>query len=380
MDERAVPGVARIAVLRAGGLGDLVLSLPALEALRAAYPDAEITLLGRPWHAEFLRGRPSPVDAVVVVPVATGVREEPGEVEDETELRRFFDRMEDEHFDLAVQLDRGGRGATAFVRRLGARLAVGACLADAEPLDRWMRYVPYQPELLRCLEVVSLVGAEPRGVEPRVTVTKLDLDEAERALAGLDGPFAVLHPGAGDGRRCWPPEKFALVGDGLGPAGVGPVITGSEHDRDLVARVAAGMRQPALALAGRLTLNGLAGLLSLASVVVANDTGARHLAEAVGASTVGIYWCGNVITSGPATRAWHRTAVSWRLDCPVCGVDATRARCPHERSFVVDVRADEVLASARELLALAEEDDGTSPPSEEGTRAGEATSAPRAAR
>ena len=74
MDERAVPGVARIAVLRAGGVGDLVLSLPALEALRAAYPDAEITLLGRPWHAEFLRARPSPVDAVVVVAVSTGVR------------------------------------------------------------------------------------------------------------------------------------------------------------------------------------------------------------------------------------------------------------------------------------------------------------------
>src|SRR5204863_515626 len=61
-------GVARIAVLRANGIGDLIFALPALDALRAAYPTATITLLGLAHHAELLAGRPSPVDDVVVLP------------------------------------------------------------------------------------------------------------------------------------------------------------------------------------------------------------------------------------------------------------------------------------------------------------------------
>src|SRR3712207_8868396 len=47
------------------------------------------------------------------------------------------------------------------------------------------------------------------------------------------------------------------------------------------------------------------------------------------AATVGIYWCGNLINAGPVTRARHRPALSWRLDCPVCGADCTRHRCDH---------------------------------------------------
>ncbi len=63
-----VDGVRRIAVLRSNGIGDFVVAVPALQALRAAYPEAEITYLGARWHPELLRGRPGPWDRVLVVP------------------------------------------------------------------------------------------------------------------------------------------------------------------------------------------------------------------------------------------------------------------------------------------------------------------------
>lgn len=66
---RRLEDVRRIAVLRANAIGDLVFALPALDALRAAYHQAEIVLLGLPWHADFLAGRPGPIDRVEVVPV-----------------------------------------------------------------------------------------------------------------------------------------------------------------------------------------------------------------------------------------------------------------------------------------------------------------------
>ncbi len=68
--------IHKIAVLRANAIGDFIFSLPALDALRAAYPGAEIVLLGQPWHEGFLAERPGPVDRVVVVPRTRGVRED----------------------------------------------------------------------------------------------------------------------------------------------------------------------------------------------------------------------------------------------------------------------------------------------------------------
>jgi hypothetical protein len=94
--------------------------------------------------------------------------------------------------------------------------------------------------------------------------------------------------------------------------------------------------------------------------VVSNDTGPRHLAAAVGAATVGIYWCGNLINAGPLTRRRHRPHLSWTVHCPVCGRNCTepelpavhRGRgCPHDESFVASVAPTAVLADALDLLA-----------------------------
>ena len=74
MDDSRLPTVTRIAVLRANRLGDLVLALPALTALRSAFPRAEITLLGAGWHPQLLDGRPGPWDRVEAVLLAAGAR------------------------------------------------------------------------------------------------------------------------------------------------------------------------------------------------------------------------------------------------------------------------------------------------------------------
>ncbi|RPI55291.1 MAG: hypothetical protein EHM56_05400 [Chloroflexi bacterium] len=193
--------VRRIAVLRANAIGDLVFALPALDALRAAYPDAEIVLLGLPWHADLLRGRPGPIDRVEVVPIYPPIREEMGREADPAEQERFFAAMARERFDLAVQIHGGGRNSNPFVLRLGARVTAGLRTPDAAPLDRWLPYVYYQPEVHRYLEVMALVGAQPVTLEPRLQVLPGDLDESYEAVPEAGPPIVVLHPGAGDPRR-----------------------------------------------------------------------------------------------------------------------------------------------------------------------------------
>lgn len=345
------PGVRKIAVLRANAVGDFLFSLPALAALRAAYPRAEIVLLAKRWHAEFLAGRPAPVDRVVVVPPARGVSEGPDFDDDTAALDAFFAAMAAERFDLAVQLHGGGRYSNPFIQRLGARLSIGLKAPDAAPLDRWVPYVYFHPEILRELEVVSLVGAMPVCLAPRIAVIERDRREAESVVPAAATPLAVLHPGATDPRRRWPVEKFVSVGDALARTGARVVVTGTHDENDLAAGVVRGMSYPALNASGRLSLGGLAGLLARCAVVVSNDSGPLHLAAAVGSTTAGIYWCYNLINFAPLTRSNHRPHVSFRLACPVCGVDCTRAACTHSASFVADVPAEEVITSALDLLS-----------------------------
>lgn len=353
--------VHRIAVLRANGIGDLIFALPALAALRNAYPSAHIVLLAAPWHKELLAGRPGPIDEVVAVPPGIGVREATDDEATESP-ERFFSRMRARRFDLALQMHGGGRHSNPFVARLAARSTAGLRARGAQALDLNLPYDYYQAEVLRLLEVVSLVGAGPVALEPRLQVTEADLTEAYAALPSDGGPFAVLNPGASDPRRRWPTEKFAAVGDALAAAGADVVIIGGSNDRELARALANSMTRPARDLSGRVGLRGLAGVLSRSSLMVSNDSGPLHLGAAVGAPTVGIYWCGNLINAGPLFRGRHRPQISWRLDCPLCGVDCTRSGCSHDASFVADVPEEEVIAAAFDLIEPAPVGERTSRP------------------
>jgi ADP-heptose:LPS heptosyltransferase len=345
-----IDDVNKIALLRANAIGDLVFSLPALDALRAAYPRAEITLLARPWHVNFFRDRPAPVNRVVAIPPFRGVYDVAKRDEDPAELDRFFDEMAAECFDVAIQLHGGGQNSNRFVNRLGARLTVGMRAPGTLPLDRWVPFYHYQHEIHRFLEVVSLVGAPPVTLQPRLEVLDSDLVEARQAVPADGAPLVVIHPGAGDGRRHWPPDKFASVADALADAGARVAVSGAAWERPLVDGVIERMRAPAIDLRGRVSLRGLLGVLSRARLVVGNDSGPLHLAWAVGTATVGIYWCGNVINAGHLTRTHHRLAISWQIHCPVCGNDTTKQECPHHESFVADVPVDEVQALAMDLF------------------------------
>lgn len=351
--------VGRIAVLRPNAVGDFVFALPALHALKHAYPDVELVYLGKEWHARFLHGRPGPVDRVLVMPsvpgvgapVAIGAGQQP-EAGGEP-LERFLARMRDERVDIALQMFGGGRFSNPFVAQFGARLTVGARAADAPPLDRWIAYVEPGNRRLALLEIAALAGATALPLQQELAVTDADRREADAVLPATPGRrLAVLQPGASDARRRWSAGRFAAVGDALAAHGVVVAINGTEAEAAVVEQVRAAMRHDAAGLAGKLSLGGLCGLLERADAMVSNDTGPLHLALAIGTPCVGIFWHTNLADGMPLRPSLLHAAVSARLHCPVCGADNRTVRCAHAASFVDDVRVGEVVDMAFATLGL----------------------------
>ena len=354
--------VEEIAVLRGGGLGDLMFALPAIDALAATYPTARITLLGTPLAAALLAGRPGPIAEVVVLPIAPGVRDAAGHEPDEAAIEAFL-AAHAGRFDLAVQVHGGGRNSNPFLLRLGARHTVGTATEDAVPLERTVRYVYYQHEVMRALEVAALAGAEATTLDPVVRVTDAERSAAADRVDAGGRRVVVIHPGATDPRRRWPEDRFAAVAADRLAAGDVVVLVGDDSDAPAAAEIArlAAARVPEGAerirdLAGTVPIGELPGVLATADVVVADDSGPRHLAVAVGTPTVGVFWFGNVVNAGPFDRGRHRVEMSFVTRCPVCGVDVTQVgwtaeRCEHDPSFVAEVTAEAVLADVRDLLA-----------------------------
>ncbi|MCF3138535.1 glycosyltransferase family 9 protein [Paenarthrobacter sp. AR 02] len=362
--------VRRIAVLRGGGLGDLIYTYPALYALKIAYPDATITLLGTPVHAAVAGATTGPVDEVVMLPVARGVHDGPrngqrfdDDAEDVAAQEQFFEAMRAEAFDLAVQMHGGGRFSNPFLLRLGARHTVGTRTKDAMPLERNLDYVYYQHEPDRWLEVAGLAGAPtvvPPPLQPhpdhRQDVTGLR-DQARNSLV-------VLHPGATDPRRRWPASNFADAAAALAAEGAQVLVVGDRSEKALaqevvelaVRQLPATDRQAVRSVAGELGIGELAALLAEATVMLASDSGPRHLAQAVGTPTVGIYWVGNAFNAAPRGRGLHRVHMSWVTHCPRCGADVTQVgwtapHCGHDDTLIWGIAVADVVQDVLDLTA-----------------------------
>jgi ADP-heptose:LPS heptosyltransferase len=179
----------------------------------------------------------------------------------------------------------------------------------------------------------------------------------------------VIHPGATDPRRRWPAERFAAVARRAADDGFRVYVVGDSSEKELAETVvelageqpgtgqAQDARPAVESLAGKLSLGELAALLAGSAVVVANDSGPRHLAQALGTPTVGIFWTGNAINAAPLGRSMHRIHLGWATRCEVCGVDITQVgwtapRCPHDESTVKAVEPSEIYEDVLQLTAM----------------------------
>jgi ADP-heptose:LPS heptosyltransferase len=277
-----------VAVLRALKLGDLLCAVPALRALRAALPEADVRLIGLPWSTLLLDRFGGYLDELFELPGFPGFPERPF---DARAFARFLDEVHAWGPDLVLQLHGSGGLANPLATLLGGRITAGFYEPGAYCPDP-ARFLPYPhagPEVRRHLRVLEHLGVPLRGDHKEFPVRDGDRDAlaaAPGAGALVPGAYACVHPGASVPERRWPVERFAAVADALAERGLRVVLTGGPEEAPITRAVAGAMRTPVLDLAGHTDLGPLAALLEGARLLVSNDTGIVHIAEGVRAPSV----------------------------------------------------------------------------------------------
>jgi ADP-heptose:LPS heptosyltransferase len=327
----------RVAVLRARMLGDMLCATPALRALRHAWPEAELTLIGLPW-ARGLAERLASVDRFLAFPGWPGQPETPAG--DAQALRHWLGTCRRERFDLVLQMHGSGERINAVVGAMGAHCCAGFGLPTGGAAR--LPWPARGSEVERLLTLTDRLGVARRGTRLDFPLCDADRDRAEQLCAGLHGRrFAIVHPGSQLPSRRWAPGRFAAVADALAERGLAIVLTGSMGERALTQQVADAMRAPALDLAGCTSLWQLGALVEWASQVVCNDTGISHIAAALGTPSVVVANGSDVARSAPADAQRHR--VFWHdLPCRPC----SHAVCPNGDACALAVPAAAVAREA----------------------------------
>jgi len=135
-------------------------------------------------------------------------------------------------------------------------------------------------DLIRAIPGIAPPSAQPRLYANQSSELPFDLPRGRRV---------ALNPGTSDAARCWPAENFACLAEALSTAGFVPLLVGAPSDLELCEKIAAAARFAIPIFAGRTTITEMAALLARCDLLVSSDTGAAHLAAAVGTTVLGLY-------------------------------------------------------------------------------------------
>jgi ADP-heptose:LPS heptosyltransferase len=272
----------RLLVYRALGLGDFLTAVPAYRALARAFPEHDLVLAA----PEVLRPLAALTGAVDEL-LATAELATPAWRGDPP--------------DVVVNLHGKGPESHRLLAPLGSRRLVAfGCTAAGVDGPAWR---PDEHEVLRWCRLLTESG---------VPADPGDLDLAQPSAPAPVGGATVVHPGAADPARRWPPERFAALARVLEQDGHRVVVTGVAAERELAEAVAAGAGLPPdRVLAGRVDLAGLAGVVADARLVVCGDTGVAHLATAYRTPSVLLFGpMAPALWGPPPGRPQHRVVWS----------------------------------------------------------------------
>ncbi|CAH2796063.1 MAG: ADP-heptose--lipooligosaccharide heptosyltransferase II [uncultured Caballeronia sp.] len=345
------PNVKRILCIRLDNLGDVLMTTPALHALRAAQPGRHLTLLASragKAAAPFIDA----IDDVIEYDAPWVKQDAPIDALTDLAMRA---RLAAAKFDAAVIFSVYSQNplpAAMLCHLAGVPLRLAHCRENPYGLlTDWVQETEPQHgtrhEVERQLALVAQVGAKATNIRMRFTVRTDDAAALAHKLfarnVDVNAPFIVVHPGASAESRRYPAERFAQAIEHLGEQLQWPMLVTGSRGENALCREACGASPHAIDLSSALEFGELAALIQRARLLISNNSGPVHLASALGTPVVDLYALTN-----PQHMPWqtlHRV-LSHDVPCRWC----YRSVCPEDHHACLrGVGVEQVVAAALEL-------------------------------
>ena len=307
----ATEKIKRIAVFRALQLGDMLCSIPALRALHHAYPNAHITLLGLPWGQSLIARFPHYIHSFKHFPGYPGLPEQKLNVSDFT---WFLRDVQQEQFDLVLQMQGNGSIVNSMVELFGAKYTAGFYLKDdyRPNEDLFLEYPAGVHEVERHLQLMTFLGIESCGTSLEFPLYKKDCEEyTQLRLPVQPQQYVCIHPGSRGAWRQWPAKYFAKLANYCAEQGFQIVLTGTKDEQTIIQQVAKEAKTETVIAAGKTSLGAVGVLIKNAVLLISNCTGVSHMAAAFETPSLVISMDGEPERWGPLNKKLHRT-FDWR--------------------------------------------------------------------
>lgn len=325
------------------------MSVPALRELRRMLPDTHITLVARPGAADIF------IDADFIDDVL--IYERSGIASAWSQVREWRRRR----FDLAVLFQNAFEAALiASLARVPIRVGYDTerrafLLTNPLPQPGWKNerhesfyYLNIVAELERLLNRSSSI----RSIEPRfdLEVSENRKREAQQLLheqgTRIGAPLILLCPGSINSRaKRWPAERYAALGDRLIESGANVVLIGSPSELDVSQEVCKHAQRQPIVLTGKTTVAEATAIISMADVLITNDTGPAHIGAALNTPTLVIFGPTNPLTTYPLSPSAE--IIRHPPDCAPCML----RDCPIDHRCMTAIEPEEVFERASALMA-----------------------------
>lgn len=342
--------MTNVLIIKLRYIGDVLLATPTIRAIKAARPDVRVTMMVNRGTEDLLFENPD-VDEIVIVDKGSLLAQ-----------WRFIVGLRRRRFDTVIDLTDGDR--SAFLSWVsGAPVRIGF---DDDHRWRGNCYTQVvQPasaprhRIDRDLGTLKPIGVQASVTDPHLSLTPDEENDADHLLDQLgvqrSQPMVILQPGARYWFKAWPPERFAELADRVATEyGCQVLIGGSQQDGELAQQIRQMAKRSPIIMAGRTTIRQFAAIAKKSVLFVGNDSGAMHIASAVGTPVVALFGPSNPCEWGP--RGGPVVVLYKGLDCRSCfHPTCTRG----EENCMRLITVQEVFAAVRQILAVEKLGHGT---------------------
>jgi heptosyltransferase-3 len=333
--------VKNILIIKLRYIGDVLLATPTVRAIKAARPDVRVTMMVNRGTEEVLSGNQD-LDEIVVLDKGSLAAQS-----------RLIAGLRSRRFDTVIDLTDGDR--SAFLSWVsGAPVRIGF-----NDENRWrgkyytqvVQPVPgVQHRIDRDLDALKPLNIQAGSKDLQLWLTPEEMNSADQLLDQLgvqrSQSMVILQPGARYWFKAWPPERFAELADLLtSQYSCQVLIGGSNQDFDLAQQIRQMAKSSPIVMAGRTTVKQFAAIAKKSALFVGSDSGAMHIASAVGTPVVALFGPSNPREWGP--RGGPVEVLYKEIDCRICfHPDCKRG----EENCMKLIAVHEVAAAAQRLL------------------------------